>query len=167
MIPKKFSKTAQEVSIAQARAERDGIVGRNTRHHRKAVWGQTNGRCFYCGVPFRRDIPIAGDRDWLLPQKTSAMGVDHDLPLKRGGANRLSNLRPCCSQCNSKKGLSTTNEYRMRSGLKARQWPFRFFGDAAHIDRDFIIVASEEFFGKLLTINFGRQPDRQYKAPSR
>jgi 5-methylcytosine-specific restriction endonuclease McrA len=166
-IPKGFSKEAQEASIARVQAEKAAIIAKSTRSHRKSVWQKTNGRCFYCGVPFRRDKPVAGDRDWLLPQKTSVMGIDHDVPKNRQGLNELSNLRPCCSQCNSKKGLSTTNEYRLRCGLRARQWPFRFFGDRQGIERDFIVVASENFFGTLIARNFGGQPNQQYKAPRR
>jgi 5-methylcytosine-specific restriction endonuclease McrA len=44
-----------------------------------------------------------------LTEKT--FGVDHALPLARGGTNDISNLRQCCQNCNTIKGALTEEEY--------------------------------------------------------
>lgn len=41
-------------------------------------------RCAYCGGPFEQ--------------------LDHVIAISKGGAHWPANLRPCCSQCNAKKG---------------------------------------------------------------
>jgi 5-methylcytosine-specific restriction endonuclease McrA len=52
-----------------------------------------HGQCFYCGV--------------LVPANLSASnpaGFDHFIPICHGGLHTISNLRVCCSPCNSVKG---------------------------------------------------------------
>lgn len=53
--------------------------------------------CWWCGVgitldptQIRRGIPLAT--------------VDHVIPRSKGGTNQMSNLVPCCAECNSLKG---------------------------------------------------------------
>jgi 5-methylcytosine-specific restriction endonuclease McrA len=41
--------------------------------------------CFYCGGLFQ--------------------AVDHYIPVSRGGAHTLANVRPACNRCNSRKGV--------------------------------------------------------------
>jgi 5-methylcytosine-specific restriction endonuclease McrA len=53
---------------------------------RKSVFGD---RCAYCGAPESSDAPLA---------------MDHVKPLFLGGRHMLSNVRPACRRCNSRKG---------------------------------------------------------------
>ncbi|WP_242333085.1 HNH endonuclease [Anaeromyxobacter sp. SG66] len=53
-------------------------------------------RCPDCGRRWK-DIPV-------LPRKTSPITRDHVIPISKGGRNDITNLRPVCYSCNSKKG---------------------------------------------------------------
>jgi hypothetical protein len=48
--------------------------------------------CFFCGV--------------------TAKGIDHIIPLSKGGNHSIGNLMPCCNSCNSKKGRKFLIEIR-------------------------------------------------------
>jgi hypothetical protein len=48
--------------------------------------------CFFCGI--------------------QANGIDHIIPLSRGGNHSVGNLMPCCNSCNSKKGCKLLIEIR-------------------------------------------------------
>jgi 5-methylcytosine-specific restriction endonuclease McrA len=49
---------------------------------------------------------------------TTDLSVDHVIPLARGGTNSIDNLQPLCRQCNSSKGIKTT-DYRDPARLTA------------------------------------------------
>ena len=50
-----------------------------------------------------------------------ATTVDHVVAVVLGGSHDLSNLRPCCQQCNSSAGASVGNRLRPRRPLTAAQ----------------------------------------------
>ena len=61
-------------------------------------------------------------KEWLLNQAricpyckielhSENLGVDHDIPLSRGGKTTLNNLICCCRNCNTIKGDMVSNEY--------------------------------------------------------
>lgn len=56
------------------------------------VSSKTEGHCWYCYKP--------------------AGGVDHQIPVSRGGSDDYANLVPCCLECNSRKGAKTVEEFR-------------------------------------------------------
>lgn len=62
---------------------------------------KTNGRCAYCGSPFRsnRKGGIAAD-------------IDHIVPRTQNGSDHHSNLILSCRSCNSSKGSKTLNDFR-------------------------------------------------------
>jgi 5-methylcytosine-specific restriction endonuclease McrA len=47
------------------------------------------------------------------PLDVISMTLDHDIPLKKGGDNEISNLVFCCSDCNELKGAMTGKGYRL------------------------------------------------------
>lgn len=55
-------------------------------------------RCFYCGIHAERG------QMWL--QK------EHLIPIARGGAHAVTNIRPACPHCNLVKGTLTEEEFR-------------------------------------------------------
>lgn len=57
----------------------------------KKVLGKYGRCCVYCAGPYE--------------------AIDHVIPLSRGGTNYPSNLRPCCSSCNSSKGSKLLSEW--------------------------------------------------------
>ncbi len=46
--------------------------------------------------------------------------VDHVVPLRSGGSNKLKNYVICCNKCNSKKGHSEATSMRLSDELKAK-----------------------------------------------
>lgn len=54
---------------------------------------EQSGKCFYCGLPGLR------------------LGIEHRLPVSRGGTDDPENIVAACRGCNSAKGQKTTEEY--------------------------------------------------------
>lgn len=76
---------------ANTSAKRAGAAGRITAAEARAVLAL--GRCAYC-------------------EREATIGLDHILPLSRGGRNDPANLAPCCNSCNPSKGDRTPEEWR-------------------------------------------------------
>lgn len=75
-------------------------------------------------------IAAYGERCYLCdaPLEAVPMHLDHVVPLARGGAHTLENLRPSCARCNLRKGAKTPEELlrdypdmarRVRDAIKA------------------------------------------------
>jgi hypothetical protein len=103
------------------------------------VMQKTGGKCYYCGVE-------------LLDLSIKAT-VDHLVPVFRGGGHEMENLVPCCSSCNSRKGTSTIEEFRIR-------YPYREAGcepftakqlvylKSLGLDMNTIVPAAPVFYGE-------------------
>ena len=66
-------------------------------------------RAAVLNIPFttealRARMAYWGDRCWMCGREADT--VDHVIPLAGGGPHVLSNLRPACRSCNSKKGVA-------------------------------------------------------------
>ena len=92
--------------------ERDSSTTRKTfgRRQRQIVWEQEFGQvysapCRSCGI----DMIVF---EWHIAHKIS---------LAKGGSNELDNLTATCSKCNLSMGTSSIDEFRERSGYKARE----------------------------------------------
>ena len=66
---------------------------------RPAVWGKTEGLCWYCGKK-------------INPFEVRAFAIDHFVPRSLGGSNNLDNLVPSCCGCNSIKGNRPIEDFR-------------------------------------------------------
>lgn len=133
---------------------------------RRAVYQITQGFCFYCGLPLapdRGDLVDAHGRDWLVPQHRPQMATDHQLPTQRGGSDELDNLNPACGKCNSRKNLSTVDEFRFRLGVTGGGLPYRFAFDPPPVERDYIVVVSPDFVRAMVQHNY---PDAYGRRPS-
>lgn len=88
----------------EARAARAELVRFKRRLRRDVRWQQLRAifefTCAYCGT---------GTYDGL--------GIDHVIPVSRGGANVIENVVPCCRSCNSKKGDDDLETFGARSGI--------------------------------------------------
>jgi hypothetical protein len=65
-------------------------MGYEVREYLLEKWGRA---CAYCGAT---DVPLE---------------VEHIVPRRRGGSNRISNLTLACHDCNQEKGTRTAEEY--------------------------------------------------------
>ncbi len=65
------------------------------------IYNRFKGRCAYCGKPI----------------KYEEMQVDHVIPLKKGGMDRMNNLAPACRMCNHYKSTYTLEQFRGQLGL--------------------------------------------------
>lgn len=74
------------------RARKAGNGGSHTLQQRKELFDLLGNVCFYCEAP---------------PPLT----IDHNVPLKRGGTDDISNILPACRSCNSKKNTRTAAEF--------------------------------------------------------
>ena len=74
---------------ANMKARAAGVSGRLTPDEAEAILGR--GRCFYCGV-----VPT-GEYDATM------LGLDHVVPMSRGGPNVVRNVVACCQGCNASK----------------------------------------------------------------
>lgn len=63
-------------------------------YSRNDVWAKTDGLCWYCGYPMRKE--------WELGNPL-CFTVDHVVPLSNSGTDTLSNAVPSHSNCNSSK----------------------------------------------------------------
>lgn len=76
-------------------------------HRRKAIHEAKGSRCWYCG----------GNAD------IGSYGVDHVVPVSRGGSDEDSNLVPVCVFCNAKKGALSVEEFRDLLARERAGWP--------------------------------------------
>lgn len=83
-------------SVAAKSANRSarltGAPGRVSPADVADAWAADSG-CHYCGA--------------------QAFGLDHVIPLSRGGSNVRANIVRCCPPCNSAKGARTPEEWRL------------------------------------------------------
>jgi 5-methylcytosine-specific restriction endonuclease McrA len=78
------------VGVTRYRARKIGASGVHSADQWQARWDYFAGRCWMCGE--------------------GAIGMDHVLPMSKGGPNWASNLRPACGPCNSRKNNRTLEE---------------------------------------------------------
>ncbi len=69
---------------------KDGVTGYHSFAEENDLMEKFGGICAYC------------------PKK--ANGIDHVVPIRRGGTNDISNILPCCYSCNSLKKNRTLEE---------------------------------------------------------
>lgn len=72
---------------------------------RKKVYAKCKGHCAYCGRPITLE----------------EMTADHVVPKAAGGSNKISNLLPCCRECNSSKANSSLSQYRTEVNIKWKE----------------------------------------------
>lgn len=77
------------------------------------ILAKSKGKCWYCGCQLTPHI-----QSHLSPLPT-AINLEHQIPKTKGGTNREENLVYSCQTCNSSKGGSTVEEYRLRLQRKA------------------------------------------------
>jgi 5-methylcytosine-specific restriction endonuclease McrA len=90
--PEKFQ------GYAQTRRERErnahGDYTEQQLADRRAMW---DNKCGYCGGEVDVKDPFGG--------------LDHQIPLAKGGTNWPANLVPCCTPCNTRKTSRTAKEF--------------------------------------------------------
>lgn len=67
-----------------------------TYSERNTVYDKCDGCCAYCGTHIDFED----------------MQVDHVMPLRKGGADRLDNMLPACRSCNHYKSTLTLEQFR-------------------------------------------------------
>lgn len=81
-------KRSQQSYSASKRAKKWGVENTLTSKEWLNVLIESQGRCFYC----KKDVGAQN------------LGMDHVIPMSRGGANSLGNIVASCFPCNAKKG---------------------------------------------------------------
>lgn len=98
-----YTRTHRQIRSAAAnryRARKLAADGSYTAHEWLELVASYQGRCAYCG-------------------SAGPLHADHRVPLKRGGANDISNIVPACPACNSRKGVLTEVQFRARLAAEA------------------------------------------------
>lgn len=62
------------------------MSSKDKKRRRRSLVKKYGNECFWCHRPFTKDLPLT---------------IDHILPLKNGGSDRLENLVPGCEPCNN------------------------------------------------------------------
>jgi HNH endonuclease len=103
------------------------------RRKRNAVWGKSQGRCWYFGVGL---IRVEGPQvACAVFHKPTAFMVDHLLAKRDGGTNALTNLVPSCAQCNRLKGRRSLEAFRQRGGYLQEGIPYFSVQQIAYLRR--------------------------------
>lgn len=71
---------------------KDGAKGTHTLQDEIDLFKRYDNKCAYCG--------------------NKQQGIDHVIPIRRGGLNTIDNLLPCCLSCNSKKKNKLLSEWK-------------------------------------------------------
>jgi 5-methylcytosine-specific restriction endonuclease McrA len=80
-------KRSQQVYQASKRAKNYGVVNTLTSKQWLIVLIKSKGECFYC----QKDVSAEN------------LGIDHFIPMSKGGANSVENIVASCFICNCKK----------------------------------------------------------------
>lgn len=80
-------------------------------HRRLKVFYHKGSTCYICnsvtGTKIVKTIDIQGGVHLdVVSDENILLNVDHIWPKSKGGSNHLSNLAPCCVNCNNKKGAN-------------------------------------------------------------
>jgi len=94
--------------------ERSGRARRGlSRRYLTSAYGS---QCFYCGIDFSRFEAM--------------YTIDHWWPRGRRGKDRVKNLRPCCSDCNTAKDSMRPRQFARSEWLRLRrEWVALVYGD--------------------------------------
>lgn len=95
--------------MEREREHRRASKRRNALANRAYVRGRKARLAAATVVPFtaeqlRQRVAYYGGRCWMCGDE--AHTIDHVKPLAAGGAHMLANLRPACSDCNTRKGAT-------------------------------------------------------------
>jgi hypothetical protein len=121
---------------------------------RRALHVAFDGKCFYCGTRLAWEgPPNHKGRQWLEVGVSTAMDIEHKVPIIRGGDHSVANVVASCKSCNAEKRLRTAEEYRLLLGLRRRAMPHRFAGEAPPPKRDYLVVVSPEAILALVAHN--------------
>jgi 5-methylcytosine-specific restriction endonuclease McrA len=80
------------VKKARRRARKRGLPDTLTLEQWRDILDRHDHRCYYCGEEFTDDNPLT---------------LDHVVPVSQGGGTTAANCRPCCYECNQRKGART------------------------------------------------------------
>jgi 5-methylcytosine-specific restriction endonuclease McrA len=118
-----YQANAQKIALRQreyyaASEERRGVIRESVRELRKLFPERSrsyknkyrtarmdNGHISYTAEQWRAKFDYWGQRCWICQIDLSHGGyhIDHVKPISKGGMDCLSNLRPACGSCNSRK----------------------------------------------------------------
>ena len=75
--------------------------GTISQEQRRRIREHQGNLCMYCGVA-------------LLRLNVSQRHIDHKVPVELGGPDEEDNMQALCGRCNSRKGVQTDEEFRVR-----------------------------------------------------
>lgn len=104
---KQVDKRISQRYLASKRAKKYNVLNTLTLNQWLAVLIDSEGICFYCHI----DVGVEN------------LGIDHVVPMCRGGANSIENIVPSCIDCNCKKNAKLPDNLTIER-LLARQISF-------------------------------------------
>ena len=116
---------------------------------------ETNGACVYCGKPLSR----------------TGVTYDHIIPKSLGGNRKTNNIILCCSDCNSRKGNMSVDEFintfperqrcryvnRLHGLVKEKHLPKEKAALLLSFENEHRRTIRFRFFKRIITVTFAQQ----------
>jgi len=111
------------------------LMGYEVREYLLEKWGR---KCAYCG---KENVPFT---------------IDHIIPKKRGGTDRIGNLTLACEDCNKKKGTKTAAEFGFPDLLTKASKPLANIASLNSTRKAVVKAIKEVFDGEIEFVSAAR-----------
>ncbi len=99
---RQIAKRSKQIYQASKRANDYGVLNTLTSRQWLKVLIESKGKCFYC----QTDV------------EAENLGIDHVIPMCKGGANSVENIVASCFGCNAKKSVKIPDDFFIKKLLE-------------------------------------------------